>query len=55
LCDLGKTELLKNLLQYTQKPCYIFDGWDIWRDAAKVKHINYQGIGFKKDYSRSPS
>jgi UDP-N-acetyl-D-mannosaminuronic acid dehydrogenase len=54
LCDLGKAELLNDLLQHTQKPCYVFDGWDIWRDAAKVDHINYQGIGFKKDYTRSP-
>ena len=44
LCDLNKFETLNTLLKYTRKPCFIFDGWNIWTEAAKIKHIEYESI-----------
>lgn len=39
------TELLKN----TKDDCYLFDGWDVWKEAINIERIRYEGIGFKKN------
>jgi UDP-N-acetyl-D-mannosaminuronic acid dehydrogenase len=51
LCQMNKFKILNNLLKQTSKPCYLFDGWDIWEEAAKVRHIEYERIGFKIQHS----
>lgn len=37
---------LENYLARTKSPCYLFDGWNIWREAIKLSHIIYEGLGF---------
>jgi len=47
LVDLNETKILTKLLQKTKKPCFLYDGFDIWKEAANVGHIHYEGFGFK--------
>lgn len=48
LIETNDIEKLKQLLQGSCKPCYLFDGWDVWNEASHLEHINYEGIGFKE-------
>lgn len=48
IINVNKYDILNKLLQQTAKPCYIFDGWDIWKDSTRISHVEYEGIGFKE-------
>lgn len=39
------TVLLKN----TDKPCYLFDGWNTWTSAKTISHVVYESIGYHHD------
>lgn len=47
LIKANRAILLKNLLRSTVKPCYIFDGWNIWKESSAVKHIIYESLGYR--------
>lgn len=48
LIEVDNIDTLKPLLEGTSKPSYLFDGWDTWRAASHLDHINYEGLGFKE-------
>jgi UDP-N-acetyl-D-mannosaminuronic acid dehydrogenase len=54
LLEFNKVNKLTELFSKTHQPCYLFDGWDSWEEAVKIKHIHYEGIGFKKHYTLRP-
>lgn len=39
--NLNQLEKLTPLLQHTHKPCYLFDLYHIWGEAAQITHIDY--------------
>ncbi|HAT1864026.1 TPA: nucleotide sugar dehydrogenase [Legionella pneumophila] len=47
LRKVNQVTKLSELFVHTNNPCYFFDGWDIWESATNIKHITYEGIGFK--------
>ncbi len=47
--DNSHLDKLTPLLSNTHKPCYLFDGWGHWDAAARIKHIQYERIGFNPD------
>ncbi len=48
LIEVNNVDTLRPLLEVTSKPCYLFDGWDAWKAASHLDHINYEGLGFKE-------
>lgn len=47
--DFNQTDLLVKLLNNVQKPCYLFDGWNVWSKAVDVSYIQYESIGYQDD------
>lgn len=37
---------LRELLP-TGRTIYIFDGWNVWRDASRLENVVYEGLGFR--------
>lgn len=46
LLDFNHQDKLTRLLQKVDKPCFLFDACNIWREAEKVEGIIYQGLGY---------
>jgi nucleotide sugar dehydrogenase len=46
--EADNVSTLTALFENTKNPCYLFDGWVVWKEARKIAHINYEGIGFKQ-------
>jgi nucleotide sugar dehydrogenase len=46
LREVNNLTTLTKLFKNTLNPCYLFDGWNVWKQAKKIKHIDYEGIGF---------
>jgi UDP-N-acetyl-D-mannosaminuronic acid dehydrogenase len=37
---------LQALLKKAHQPVYIFDGWNIWREAATLPFVHYEALGY---------
>jgi UDP-N-acetyl-D-mannosaminuronate dehydrogenase len=37
---------MKRLRDLSNKPLYVFDGWNVWREARKIDGIVYESLGF---------
>lgn len=46
LLKMGKANKLMEILSLTNNACYIYDTYDVWRQAEKPKHIAYECLGF---------
>lgn len=44
LLELSSNKKVK-LLAKTKKPCYLFDGYNIWGEAKKIPHMQYESLG----------
>lgn len=43
------TQTLARLLASARRPLYIFDGWNIWRDAMNLEGVMYEALGYSND------
>lgn len=41
----NKKIALKKLFSTMEKPAYLFDAWNIWREAANIPHLDYDALG----------
>ncbi|PJD92728.1 MAG: hypothetical protein CK424_03875 [Legionella sp.] len=46
ILEVDTIDKLTPLLAKTHQPCYLFDGWGCWEQAAHIKHIQYERIGY---------
>jgi UDP-N-acetyl-D-mannosaminuronic acid dehydrogenase len=44
LKNSNNSEKLAKLLANTQQPCYVFDPYQLWTEAAEIKHIQYANL-----------
>lgn len=42
----NKRKNLSKLLSGMQKPAYLFDAWNVWREASAIAQIDYDALGF---------
>ena len=42
----NKRKNLTKLLSNMQKPAYLFDAWNVWREASSIPNIHYDALGF---------
>ena len=45
----GESSGLRKLLAPAARPCYVFDGWDVWRAAAELEGVCYESLGWSGD------
>jgi UDP-N-acetyl-D-mannosaminuronic acid dehydrogenase len=42
----AKSARLGELLASASRPCYVFDGWDVWRAAGELAGVFYESLGW---------
>jgi UDP-N-acetyl-D-mannosaminuronic acid dehydrogenase len=42
----GESPSLAELLALVARPCYVFDGWDVWRAAGGLQDVHYESLGW---------
>lgn len=42
----NKRKNLTKLLSKIEKPAYLFDAWNVWREARTINYIDYDALGF---------
>ncbi len=42
----NKRKNLSHLLSHMEKPAYLFDAWNVWREASAVAHVDYDALGW---------
>jgi len=44
---MNDKQKIRELLKEAKKPLYIFDGWNIWRDAIGIEGVFYEALGYR--------
>ena len=42
----NNTHKLKELISSMEKPAYVFDAWNVWRNAHQLPNIDYEALGW---------
>ena len=42
----NKRKNLSQLLSHMEKPKFLFDAWNVWREASAISHVDYDALGW---------
>jgi UDP-N-acetyl-D-mannosaminuronic acid dehydrogenase len=53
IVEANKKSVLGPLLACSVKPVYIFDGWNVWREAVGLDTVTYEALGYGAEIAAS--